>query len=244
MLYRLTALRLGVVLLSTCCVAHSWSDEPPKPDELLFVRHVLPIFRAKCFACHGDDPQDIRGDLDMRTRAGLLQGGESGMPTLVPAEPESSPLIEAIRWEGLEMPPKENDRLTAAQIKQIEHWVRQGAVWPNDTRLSSLEQEQVPPTSVDEVLIATSGGLSSDWSNRTYPAEGVWAYQPLDNTARLSEHQSLAEAIDDHIDRQIAERDLTAAGDADRHTLIRRATYDLIGLPPTPDEVASFVDDP
>ena len=93
------------------------SDEPRIDGEALFVSTIRPLFKAKCLACHGDDEKKIKGDLDMRTRAGLLQGGESEVTALVPGDPEKSLLYVALTWEDedLEMPPKENDRLTAAQ---------------------------------------------------------------------------------------------------------------------------------
>src|SRR5687767_710153 len=78
-----------------------------------FTLQVLPLLKSKCFACHGAEKDEIKGGLDLTTRAGLLRGGESEEPAVEPGKPESSPLLAAVRWEGLEMPPKENDRLTA-----------------------------------------------------------------------------------------------------------------------------------
>ena len=109
--------------------------------EEVFANRVLPIFREKCFACHGDDADDIRGEFTMLTREGLLRGGESENASLVPGKPQESPLLQAIRWDGLEMPPKENDRLNEQQIAYVEEWIADGAPWPardrSDSRLDS-----------------------------------------------------------------------------------------------------------
>ena len=80
--------------------------------ERLFTLRVLPLLKTKCFGCHGNDPNDIRGDFNLLTREGMLKGGESGAPSLVPGRPLESSLYQAVLWEGYEMPPKENDRLT------------------------------------------------------------------------------------------------------------------------------------
>ena len=83
------------------------------PGDVLFARKVLPLFKEKCLACHGNDPKKLKGDLDLRTRAGLLKGGESEESSVVPGKPLQSPLYLAITrkheddWEA--MPPKEND---------------------------------------------------------------------------------------------------------------------------------------
>ena len=91
------------------------------PADVLFARKVLPLFKEKCLACHGNDPKKLKGDLDLRTRAGLLKGGESEESSVVPGKPLQSPLYLAITrkheddWEG--MPPKENDKLQQKLIK-------------------------------------------------------------------------------------------------------------------------------
>ncbi|MFP6751001.1 MAG: c-type cytochrome domain-containing protein, partial [Pirellulaceae bacterium] len=84
------------------------SSQVPAADDAdrLFAVDILPLLKQKCFACHGDKPRDLKGSLDVRSRAGLLKGGESGQPSIVPGTPEKSLLVMAIRWEELEMPPK------------------------------------------------------------------------------------------------------------------------------------------
>ena len=88
-------------------------------SERLFVLKVLPLLKVKCFGCHGNDTKDLRGKFDIRSRAGLLKGGESGEPSIVPGQPQESPLYRAVLWEDSEMPPKENDRLSPQETEQI-----------------------------------------------------------------------------------------------------------------------------
>ena len=96
--------------------------------DLLFARKVLPLFKAKCIVCHGEDPKKkLKGDFDMRTRAGLLKGGESEEPSIVAGKPLQSPLYLAVTreheddWEP--MPPKENDKLSVEQVAYIRDWI-------------------------------------------------------------------------------------------------------------------------
>ena len=99
--------------------------------EMLLALDVKPILANKCFSCHGDDPEEIEGGLDMTSLEGLLQGGESFDDVLIP-DAEFSFMMEAIRWEDpdYEMPPKENDRLTEEQIWSIRNWIREGLLGP------------------------------------------------------------------------------------------------------------------
>jgi len=217
---------------------------PFSRSEEVFANRVLPIFREKCFACHGDDPNEIRGGFNMLSREGLLKGGESEEASLVPRKPAESSLLQAIKWDGLEMPPKENDRLTAEQIAYVEEWIAGGAPWPDKDRLAELIRTTGEKwNAADGVQVVTSGGLSAEWTARRYKPENLWAYQPLAKP-ESGEQASDQHPVDVLIDRRLSERGLEPAPAIDRRTLIRRATFDLIGLPPTPDEIAAFVDDP
>jgi hypothetical protein len=166
------------------------------------------------------------------------KGGDSGEAAIVPGKPESSPLyLAATRthdgWPA--MPPKENDKLTAAQVDAIQRWIAAGAPWPDKVQAYSGP--------ADGVRVKTSGGLSPDWTNRKYRPEDLWAYQPL----RKPENPNLKSQISNPVDAFIAAK-LQAAGPepappADKATLIRRATFDLTGLPPTPEEIDAFLKD-
>ena len=127
------------------------------PDEHATLR-ALPILSSKCAACHGEDPDKIKGDLNLLTREGFLKGGEFIDNLLVPGDPEKSFLMTVIKWEDsdYEMPPKENDRLNEEQIAHIETWIKNGAPWPDEEsqktiRLSAqlLQQQLCPYRALD-----------------------------------------------------------------------------------------------
>ena len=211
------------------------------PADRHFTLNILPLLRGKCFGCHGDDPSDIEGALDARSRQGLLRGGESEGSAIVPGDPDASPLVRAIRWDDLEMPPKENDRLTAKEIAAVETWVKAGAPWPSvETQDAIRRAERAVPENEDGLLVTTSGGLADDWTYRRYPRSDVWAFLPVEKpkvpVAGQDEHP-----VDAFVDAGLVARGLEAAPPADARTLIRRATYDLTGLPPTPEEIDAFI---
>ncbi|HSH93549.1 MAG TPA: PSD1 and planctomycete cytochrome C domain-containing protein [Roseimicrobium sp.] len=208
--------------------------------ELLFVRRIAPLFHEKCLACHGSDPEKIKGGLDMRTPASTLKGGDSGKPAFVSGKPEESPLYLAVTrkhddWEA--MPPKEADKLYAEQIGWIKDWIAGNAPWPDEARAQSIAKANAEKwSSEDGIPVKTSGGLSPEWTNRKYKPEGLWAYQPVKKPTPPT-------AKGNPIDAFIAAKmppGLKLAPAAEARTFIRRATFDLTGLPPTPDEVAAF----
>ena len=212
--------------------------------ERTFVLSVLPLFEEKCFTCHGNDPEDIRGEYDMLKRESLLAGGESGEPAVVVADAAHSPLYQAICWDGLEMPPKANDRLSAQQCQLVADWINAGAPWPNAAVIADIQATaQAQWDASDGVMVSTSGGLSAQWTRRRYAPADLWAYQAIPTQVEWDQVGS-ALSLDTFIERKLESEDIPAAPMADRETLIRRATYDLLGLPPTQAEVAAFVGDP
>ena len=219
------------------------------PAEELFVRRVQPLFKEKCLACHGDDPKKIKGSLDMRTRAGLLKGGESEKPSIVPGKAESSPLWLAVTREGdaenwAAMPPKENDKLTKEQLAWVKDWIAGGAPWPDAKRVAELTKTNADKWSAEDGLpVKTSGGLSPEWTNRRYKPENLWAYQPVKKPAVSGQRSAVSNPIDAFLAVKFP-AGVKPAPLADRRTLIRRATFDLLGLPPSPEEVTAFVADP
>ncbi len=239
-----------------CCVfvaASVVSAEEPSPrgapstaGDRLFALKVLPIFKAKCFGCHGDDAAKLKGDFDLRSRAALLAGGESGEPGIIPGRPEESLLLRAVRWDGLEMPPKENDRLTVEQIAAIETWIKSGAAWPApEVRERIRLRERSVVENEDGILVATSGGLADEWTYRRYQREDLWAFQPirkpvLPETASSSE-ETKPHPVDAFIDARRDAAGFAAAPEADPVTLLRRAKFDLTGLPPSPAEIVQFL---
>ena len=215
-------------------------------SEQLFLRRVRPMLQDKCLPCHGKEEKKIKAGLDLRTFAGLLKGGDSETPALVPGQPAQSPLYlaatrEHADWEP--MPPKENDRLSAEQLAYLREWIAGGAPWPDDARLAELAKLTDKWSAADGVEVATSGGLSNDWTHRRYKPENLWAYQPLKKPALPASARSGVNPIDAFLDATLSTAQLVPAPRADRRTLIRRVTFDLTGLPPTPEEVAAFLAD-
>ena len=186
----------------------------------LFELRVRPLLIKHCLECHASQKQE--GGLRLDSRAGWLRGGSRGT-AIVPGEADESLLIRAVRYNDpeLRMPPGDK-KLTSREIADLERWVKMGAVdprQPSDISSDRLTLEQAPAfwsfkPIVRAVLPATKSG--DDWS-RT----------PIDRfiKSRLDEHQ------------------LTPVQDADKRTLVRRATFDLTGLPPTPEEIAQFLAD-
>ena len=204
--------------------------DAPTDGEKLFALKVQPLFVEKCLACHGNDPEKIKGGFDMRDRASMLSGGDTFLnDALIPGKGEQSYvyILSTRAEEDFEMPPKEADKLTEEQTWWIRDWIDAGAPWPDESRVAWIQAEYA-----EGVQVATSGGLSADWDNRRYLPENLWAYQALNP----GEHDH----IDAFIEAQLNKVNLTPAPKADARTLIRRATFDLTGLPPTPEEVQAF----
>ena len=236
---------LAIVLLALPSTTSLAAEKEATPNqaasqsERLFAVKILPLLKTKCFGCHGGDPDDVKGEFDIRSRAGMLKGGESEEPSLVPGKPDESPLLSAIEWEDYEMPPKENDRLTPEQVELVRRWIAVGAPWPDEDKLAEYRQQQWGKVRTkDGLLIATSGGLSDDWTYRRYKPEDVWSFQPLN---KPSIPDAAPHPIDAFITQMLNQAGIEPAGRADPRTLIRRATYDLVGLPPTPAETKAFL---
>lgn len=211
------------------------ANEDYSDGDKLFALHVKPLLKQKCFDCHGEEK--MKGGLMLTSREDMLLGGDSIQATLIPGDAEKSLMYIATTWSDAdyEMPPKEADRLTEEQTWQIRDWINAGAPWPDEeTQLAILDKY------AEGVIVSTSGGLDDDWTNRRYEKENIWAYQSIADPGLPLAN---AHPVDAFIDAKLENIGLQAAEAADRRTLIRRATYDLIGLPPTPAELAAFVED-
>ncbi len=184
----------------------------------LFENEIRPLLVSHCYECHSGTKTS--GGLSLETRAGWQTGGESG-PAIIPNDPDASLLIQAVKHQSFKMPPEgEGEKLNEVQIDALVRWIRRGAPDPRDN---------TDPR--DDVAMV--GGM------KRQDAESWWAFQALKTTAE----PLTAQVVDAFLDTQIAEQALTANPKADRRTLLRRATYDLTGLPPTPDEVQQFLAD-
>lgn len=217
---------------------------PAEEPEILFVRRVLPLLNDKCFACHGKDK--VEGGLDLRTKSALLAGGESGDAAMVEGMPDVSPVILAVtrtdsKWSA--MPPKESEKLSKEQIAWVHEWIKAGAPWPDEERVRDIAKRNESKWLMEDgISVETSGGLSPQWTERKYQPENIWAYQPVKKPhLELTKKEGDARhPIDALIEKQLPDS-LTVAGDTNARSFIRRATFDLTGLPPTPEEVEAFV---
>jgi len=209
--------------------------------EKIFSLHIKNIFSSKCIQCHGGDPEKIKGEFDLSTRELLIKGGESSDQILVPGNPESSLLMTAIRWADpdYEMPPKENDRLTEKQIAKVEQWIKLGAPWPDDATQEKYIAAERGKTVTEEGVLMVTDGLSDDWSYRRYKPEDLWAFRPVNATEPPSKEGN---PIDAFVKQKMDAAGAKPAAQATPRQLIRRATLDLTGLPPTPAQVRTFLE--
>ena len=215
-------------------------------SEILFARRIAPLLREKCLGCHGQNEDEIEGSFDVRSLEAVLAGGDSEEPGVVPGKPESSSVfLAAERKEDYfsAMPPKEAEQLSEEQLTWLHRWIETGAKWPSKERQQEIHKKYADAWSVEDgISVKTSGGLSADWTNRKYDPAGLWAYQPI-RTDWSKLDQLATNPIDALVEAALPEG-LQVAPPASRRELIRRATYDLTGLPPTPEEVDTFVADP
>ncbi|MFK5922857.1 MAG: PSD1 and planctomycete cytochrome C domain-containing protein [Verrucomicrobiota bacterium] len=243
--YKLT-LSLSIFAVTGLALLDCQAEVQANEAQRLFALSVKPMLVEKCFGCHGDDRKKIKGDLDLTTLAGTLKGGEESDQVLVPGDSKTSTMLTAVKWldEDMEMPPKENDRLSKKQIDALEKWIKLGAPWPDDQKVAAIYETYAPG-----IKVLTSGGLGEEWTNRRYERKNLWAYQKVKKTKVPREfipakNRQQANPIDAFINRKLATAKLTAAPAADRRTLIRRASFDLTGLPPEPQQINQFIKDP
>jgi mono/diheme cytochrome c family protein len=207
--------------------------------ESIFTLEVKPLFVEKCFPCHGAPGKKLKGKFNLTTREGFLKGGEEFTKALVPGSAEKSHVMKMIRWEDAdyEMPPKANDRLDPAQVERVRAWIDGGAPWPDEERQREyILAERGKERTKDGVLVRTSGGLSEDWTYRRYKDEDIWAFQPVKKPTLPQD----AHPVDFFIGRKLKAAHFPGAPTAHFRTLVKRAYYDLTGLPPTPFEIYQF----
>ena len=198
-----------IVLVAVCAQAQEAGPE-------FFAARVQPVLVERCLECHG---ADRKGELDLRSKASLLRGGESG-PAVEPGNVAESLLVDYVE-SGL-MPPK--GPLSVEEVDALKRWIADGAFFPDEP--------------LDPLAVTTSRRAGYDW----------WSLRPLSDTD-LPVPAAIPDTwqhhpIDRFVYRQLLERGLTPSPPADRRTLIRRATYNLTGLPPTREEIEQFIHDP
>jgi hypothetical protein len=208
--------RTWVLLLSTVLVC---SAQTPDGVEF-FEKRIRPVLAAKCYACHSASAAKVQGGLLVDSRDGLRKGGNSGQPAVTPNDAAKSLLLTAVKRTGaLKMPP--GPALAPEVIADFEQWIAMGAPDPRDAKTAAL-----PPYNYTE-------------------ARKFWSFQPVRDPAppRITDTAWNKTAIDRFIKSKLDEKKLTPLPAASKRVLIRRATYDLTGLPPTPGEVETFLKD-
>ena len=236
-------------LVTVCLLGSGWASAllagpASSLGDRLFALEVKPVLQAKCLACHGQDPQVLLGELDLGSRAGMLRGGQSGIPAVVPGNAAGSRLMLAVSGESSElvMPPKENDRLGPEAIAALRDWIDAGAPWPTNDEIAAIrDEEPAAPGSTRGVRVRTSGGQSEEWTRRLYRPDDIWAFQPLRRPA-VPDFGGW-NPIDAFHRRKLAEAGISPAAQADRRTLLRRATFNLTGLPPSPEQAGRYLAD-
>jgi len=202
----------------------AYAAEPTAAQIEFFEKKIRPIFAEHCYSCHSDKAEKVKGGLRLDTREALLKGGSSGA-VIVPGDPDASPLIKAVRYqdEELRMPATKGGgkKLSDDQIAALEAWVKLGAP---DPRITGGPR---PLTDIREARARH------------------WAFQPVRKPAppEVKKNRWVQTPVDAFVLAKLEQKHLNPAPPADRRTLIRRVTYDLIGLPPAPEQVEEFIND-
>lgn len=208
-----------VLTFSIIACGALWLHADEAAQLKFFEEKIRPVLAEHCYSCHAADAKIVRGGLVLDSRDGVAKGGESGEATLVSGQPQQSLLVKAIKHESLEMPP--DYKLAPEVVADFETWIRDGAIDPRE----QTAQSRLKPVDWD--------AAKSHWAFQrlTFPdppcGDSSWGSSPIDN----------------FVFQKLQANGLSPSAPADKRTLIRRATFDLIGLPPTPQEVADFLAD-
>jgi cytochrome c553 len=216
---RTELLAASVLLLLS---ATAWAAESSAEGEY-FEAQIRPLLVSHCVDCHGNQKQEASLRLD--SREAMLTGGDSG-PAIVPGDPDKSLLIAAVHYkaDAAQMPPK--GKLDDEKIAKLTHWVKSGATWPVNAKAMRAEP-----------VAGERPGMKIRPADREF-----WSFRPVVQPALpvVKNPASVASPIDAFILAKLEAKQLSFASPAEQRQLIRRVTFDLTGLPPTPDEVAAF----
>ena len=219
----MTALRPFLLRATVACCAFAGAARAEAPGEHVefFERKVRPVLVEHCYKCHSAEAKKVKGGLRLDTRAATRKGGDTG-PAVVPGDPNASLLLKALRYDDVKMPPA--GKLPDAVVRDVETWIKNGAADPRD----------------DAGVAKAPAGIDIEAGRR------FWAFQPprAHPAPPVRDAAWPARKIDAFLLARLEEAGLAPSPEADRRTLIRRVTFDLIGLPPTPEEVEAFVADP
>ena len=210
---------LSALLVLAVFSPWAWSQEPNEQDLQFFETKIRPVLVEHCYECHSAEAATqgkLRGGLQLDSPAATLRGGDSG-PAIVVHEPDESLIVAAMKYEEFEMPP--SGKLSEQTIADFEKWIADGAV---DPRTSNSEP--------------TPNKIDID-AGRTF-----WSFQPLDRSAAPSGSAWSKNLVDPYIEARMKDKGLRGNDTASPRVLIRRAWFDLIGLPPTPDEIRKWTE--
>ena len=208
--------------ISLAVVASVSADQAPTPEQLeFFEKKVRPLFAKHCYACHSTGAKRVEAKLLLDSRASQLRGGDSGA-AIVPGNAKKSLLIEAVRYESYEMPPQ--GKLPDRDIETLTRWIDMGAPWPKEAAPTAAKREE--------------------FDLRQRKSEH-WVWRPISDAQppQVRDEAWPRNDADRYILASLEKAGLKPAGDADRTALLRRLYFDLIGLPPTPEEVEAFLAD-
>ncbi|MDP7494837.1 MAG: DUF1549 domain-containing protein, partial [Roseibacillus sp.] len=214
----------GLAVVTTTLTA--FPQDPGKPGEEglnYFESHVRPIFATHCYECHSQKAKKLKASLYLDSKAGILKGGDSGA-VIIPGKAAEALLIKAVRYqeEDLEMPPKK--KLPDSAIEHLAVWINMGAPIPDDgARIADQD-----------------AAFDFGKSRREH-----WAFRPVvkPELPIVESREGTLSPIDTFVLARMQGRSVRSARRADRRTLIRRAHFTLIGLPPTPQEIETFLKD-
>ncbi|MEQ1852004.1 MAG: DUF1549 domain-containing protein, partial [Chthoniobacteraceae bacterium] len=221
-----------LAVAASCCAAHA------EVRELVFERDVRPILKQHCFQCHGEG-EKLKGGVDLRLRRFMLKPTKDGDTVLSPGKPAESELVQVLIHGEM---PEKGRPLSAEQIAVIQQWVAQGA------KTARAEPEQVPKYFIteEEREFWAFQPIKRPAVPVLSPQSSVPSGQPpvkTDHWALATEHSRIRNPIDSFLLANLAEKNLAFNPEADRATLIRRVMLDITGLPPTPEQIATFLDD-
>jgi Protein of unknown function (DUF1553)/Protein of unknown function (DUF1549)/Planctomycete cytochrome C len=197
----------------------------PTADQLhFFESRIRPLLIDHCYDCHNKDSDELGGNLLLDSRVGIIKGGDNGQ-VLMPGDPDNSLLMKAVGYKDpeLKMPPDE--KLADDQIADLAEWIRMRA----------------PDPRTEDTAAVVKAKSEIDWDK----ARDFWSLRPLskDQPPAVKNPLWVNNPIDQYIAAKLDAAGLPPAEDASKRTLIRRATFDLIGLPPTPEEIDEFIAD-
>ncbi|HSI11865.1 MAG TPA: DUF1553 domain-containing protein [Chthoniobacter sp.] len=199
-------------------------SEPTAEQTAFFENKIRAVLVERCYECHSAKAEKLKGALLLDSRAGVMKGGDTG-PAITPGDSDASLLIQAVRYgdKDLAMPPKK--KLPAEEIAALEEWVKMGA----------------PDPRTNDTVAAVKARKSIDWTK----AREWWSLHALASPQPpvVADEAWPVNDLDRFVLARIEQAGLHPAPDAEKRALIRRATYDLLGLPPTPEEVGAFLAD-